>query len=104
MARGELSAQQAAGQLGGLMSAMAFGVVNGVMASGNAAAARREHRAVYDYAAALEHAKAHASDLEAIALEAMGRIADLEAEVARLTAACIQRQEHIEHLKERLHA
>lgn len=104
MARGELTAHQTAGQLGGLMSIMAAGVVGGVVSSANNMAARRKQSAVHSYADALARATDHAAQMEIIALEAMTQIADLEAKVASLTAACAQRQAHIEILKGRVRA
>lgn len=51
------------------------------------------------YVGALDKAKAHARGMEVIAREAVTVIADLEAEVASLRAACAQRHDYIESLK-----
>lgn len=97
--RGELTAHQAAGQLGGLMGGLASVVVNGAMASANALAAAREERQVYAYAEALEKASSHARHMERIATQAISDIVKLETEVASLRAACAQRQAYIDRLK-----
>ena len=89
--------QAAMGNLGGMML-----VAGGVMALANGigdaldavADARRRHA----YGDALSAATAHADQMEYIARTAVTMVAELEAEVASLRAACRQRQQVIDVL------
>ncbi|ANL28679.1 hypothetical protein AMC90_CH02880 [Rhizobium phaseoli] len=66
---------------------------------GIAAAARARYERRYDDA--LSAATSHADTMELLARTSMQMVAELEAEVARLRAACRQRQEVIDVLKAR---
>ena len=83
-------------QLGGLMTVMGVGAVKLTEAAQQAGRQRHEDSIFQAYSDALEAATIHANELEIIATHAVRRVTDLEAECARLRAACIQRQEVIE--------
>lgn len=89
--------QAAMGNLPGMMliASASVGLVN---ALGAAADAARDARYQSAYGVALQHATAHAADMENLARVAVGLVAELEAEVARLSEACMQSQEVIDSL------
>lgn len=91
--------QAAIGNLAGMM-VLGAGAVGLINALGDAAGAReaRYNRAYND---ALGSAANHAAEMEDVARAAIHMVAELEAEVASLRAACRQRQEVIEILKAR---
>lgn len=78
---------------GGVMS-----LTQGLLAGLDAAAEARRHRA---YGDALFAATLHADEMEDLARIAVGIVAELEAEVAQLRAACQQRQQVIDTLRGR---
>lgn len=78
---------------GGVMS-----LTQGLLAGLDAAAEARRHRA---YGDALSAAICHADEMEDLARTAVGLVAELEAEVAQLRAACQQRQQVIDALRAR---
>lgn len=78
---------------GGAMS-LAQGLFDGLDAL---AESRRQHA----YGNALSRAVAHADDMEDLARVAVHAVAELEAEVASLRAACRQRQDYIDRMKAR---
>lgn len=90
----------AMGNAGGMMilAAGGVGLIN-ALGDGLAAAAEARYQARYDDA--LTTAINHSREMEAMAREAMRLLAELEAENARLRAACQQRQEVIDLLKTR---
>lgn len=90
----------AMGNAGGMML-LAAGGVGLINALGDGIAAAREARYAQRYDDALTTAINHASEMEAMAREAMRLLAELEAENACLRAACRQRQEVIAALKAR---
>ncbi|MBP2235343.1 hypothetical protein J2Z31_001835 [Sinorhizobium kostiense] len=81
------------------MAVLAAGAVGLANAIGDGLAAAAEARYNVRYEDALSRAVAHADEMEAMAREAMRLLAKLEAENARLYAACKQRQEVIDLLK-----
>lgn len=81
-----------------LIAGAGVGLINAI---GDAAAAAREARYNHAYGDALASATAHADEMEDLARTAVGMVAELEAEVAGLRAACRQRQEVIDILKSR---
>lgn len=88
------------GNLGGMM-VLAAGGIGLATAIGDSIAAARDARYARRYHDALGAATAHADAMEGLARGAMAIVADLEAEVASLRAACCQRQEYINRLKGR---
>ena len=90
----------AMGNLGGMML-LAAGGVGLANAIGDGIAAARDAHYARRYHDALGAATAHADAMEDLARGAMAIVADLEAEVASLRAACRQRQEYIDRLKGR---
>lgn len=78
-----------------LIAAGAVGLAN---ALGEAADAARRARYAHAYGDALSTARAHAAEMEDLAVAAVRMVAELEAQVASLTAACQQRQETIQVL------
>lgn len=90
----------AIGNMGGMMI-LAAGGVGLANAIGDSIAAARDARYAHRYNDALGAATAHADAMEGLARGAMAVVADLEAEVASLRAACRQRQEYIDRLKGR---
>lgn len=88
----------AVGNLGGMML-LAAGGVGLANAIGDAIGAARDARYARRYDDALGAATAHADTMESIARTAVGMVADLEAEVASLRAACRQRNEVIRALR-----
>lgn len=92
--------QAALGNLAGMMvlGAGAVGLMNAI---GDAADAAREARYNRAYNDALCAATDHAAEMEDVARVAVKMVAELEAEVASLRAACRQRQEVIDILKSR---
>ena len=64
----------------------------------DAAAEARRHRAYGDALSAAVH---HVDEMEDLARTAVGLVAELEAEVAQLRAACQQRQQVIDTLRGR---
>ena len=78
-----------------LIAGGAVGLMNAVNAGLDAA---REARYNHAYVDALSAAKDHAAEMEALAREAVHMIAELEAEVESLRAACRQRQDVIDTL------
>lgn len=91
-------ATNAAVQMTGLMAVVADGVMRMTEAAQEAGRQAREESIFQGYADALQSAKTHAAEMEVIATHAVRRVTDLEAECARLRAACVQRQEVIEAL------
>jgi uncharacterized protein YceH (UPF0502 family) len=85
------------GNLGGMMliGAGAVSLATCILDGLDAAADARRERAYYD---SLGAARAHASEMEAMALAAVRMVAELEAEVAQLREACAQSQEVIDAL------
>lgn len=92
--------QAAVGNLAGMML-IGAGAVSLVNAIGDAADAAREARYNRAYNDALTAAYDHAAEMEDVARVAVRMVAELEAEVASLRAACRQRQEVIDLLKAR---
>lgn len=92
--------QAAIGNFGGMMliAGGAIGLMNAINAGCDAISDARYSRAYND---ALSAATAHAEDMEALARTALGMVAELEAEVDSLRAACRQRQEVIDILTAR---
>ena len=90
----------AMGNAAGMM-VIAAGAVGLANALGDAAAAAREARYNRAYNDALGSAADHAAEMEDVARAAIQMVAELEAEVASLRAACSQRQEVIDILKSR---
>jgi hypothetical protein len=90
----------AMGNAAGMMVLAAAGVgLANAIGDGIAAAARARYEQRYDDA--LSAATNHADNLEGLARTAMTMLAELEAENARLRAACNQRQQVIAALKAR---
>ena len=79
-------------QLSGMMGVVAVGAVQ-------AAGAARQVMIFQGYADALSQAQAYAYEVAAVAEVAVARVSELEAEVARLKAACRQRQEVIDNFR-----
>lgn len=92
--------QAAIGNLGGMML-LGAGAVGLMTAIGDAADAAREALCNRAYNDALTAASDHAAEMEDVARVAVKMVAELEAEVASLRAACRQRQEVIDLLKRR---
>lgn len=92
--------QAAMANLGGMMviGAGAVSLATGILDAIDAANDERRERAYYD---SLGAARAHASEMEAMALTAVRMIADMEAEVAQLREACAQSAEVIDVLMSR---
>ncbi len=90
----------ALGNAAGMM-VIAAGAVGLATGLGDAAAAAREARYNRAYGDALLAASAHADEMEDLARTAVLMVAELEAEVASLRAACRQREEVIDVLKAR---
>lgn len=92
--------QAAMGNLGGMMliAGGAMALANGIGDALDAVADARRRRA---YGDALSAATAHAGEMEDVARTAVVMVAELEAEVASLRAACRQRQEVIDVLAAR---
>ncbi len=92
--------QAAIGNLAGMMviGAGAVSLAQGIFDGLDAARDARFNRAYTD---ALQGARAHASEMESMALVAVRQIAELEAEVLALRKACQQRQDVINVLKAR---
>ncbi|MBB3314638.1 hypothetical protein FHT77_000480 [Rhizobium sp. BK181] len=86
----------AAGML--VLAGAGVGLANAI-GDGLAAAARVRYERRYDDA--LSAATSHAETMEALARTSMEMVAELEADNARLRAACRQRQEVIDILKAR---
>lgn len=86
----------AAGML--VLAGAGVGLANAI-GDGLAAAARARNERRYDDA--LSAATSHADTMEALARTSMKMVAELEADNARLRAACRQRQEVIDVLKAR---
>lgn len=86
------------GNAGGMMvlAAAGVGLANAI---GDAIGAARDARYARRYNDALGAATAHADTMESIARTAVCMVADLEAEVASLRAACRQRNEVIRALR-----
>lgn len=84
----------------GLMS-MAIGTtIQSAMEAGiQAADARLERRAAYEYACDLSEARGRADDLGRVAIRAVRQVASLEAEVRRLRTALSQRQAYIDRVR-----
>lgn len=91
------------GNLGGMMliAGGAMALTNGISDALDAVADARRRRA---YGDALSAATAHAAQMEDIARTAVTMVAELEAEVVSLRAACRQRQQVIEVLAARVRA
>ncbi|MGO4618566.1 hypothetical protein AB4Z34_01575 [Ensifer sp. 2YAB10] len=81
------------------MMLLAAGGVGLINALGDGIAAAREARYQARYDDALDTAINHANEMTAMARAAMEMLAELEAENARLRAACQQRQAYIDRLK-----
>lgn len=92
--------QAAIGNLAGMML-IGAGAVSLATAIGDAAAAAREARYDRAFNDALTAASDHATEMEDVARVAVKMVAELEAEVLSLRAACRQRQEVIDLLKAR---
>lgn len=92
--------QAAMGNLAGMM-VLGAGTVGLMNAIGDAAASAREGRYNRAYNDALGVAADHAAEMENVARVALRTVAELEAEVASLRAACRQRQEVIDVLMAR---
>lgn len=88
----------AMGNASGMML-LAAGGVGLINALGDGIAAAREARYQARYDDALDTAINHANEMTAMARAAMEMLAELEAENARLRAACQQRQAYIDRLK-----
>lgn len=90
----------AMGNLPGMMliAGATMGLAQGLFDALDGIAEARYQRAHYD---ALGAATAHAADMEDLARAAVLAVAELEAEVASLRAACAQRQDVIDILKAR---
>lgn len=86
--------------LGGMM-VLAAGGVGLANAISDGIAAARDARYAHRYHDALGAATAHGDAMEGLARGAMAIVADLQAEVTSLRAACRQRQEYIDRLKAR---
>ncbi|WP_018858529.1 hypothetical protein [Rhizobium sp. 42MFCr.1] len=90
----------AMGNAAGMMVIAAAGVgLASAIGDGLAAAARARYEQRYDDA--LSAATSHADSMETLARTAMAMLAELEADNARLRAACRQRQEAINVMKAR---
>lgn len=84
----------------GLMSMAIGSTIQGAIESGiQAADARLERCAAYDYACDLAEARGRADDLGRIAIRAVRHVAKLEAEVRQLRKALSQRQAHIDRMR-----
>lgn len=81
-----------------LIAAGAMGLAQGLFDALDGIAEAKYQQAHYD---ALGAATAHAHDMEDLARAAVLAVAELEAEVASLRAACVQRQDVIDILKAR---
>lgn len=92
--------QAAMGNLPGMMliAAGTMGLAQGLFSALDGIAEARYQRAHYD---ALGAATTHAHEMENLARAAVLAVAELEAEVASLRAACAQRQDVIDLLKAR---
>lgn len=88
----------AMGNAGGMM-VLAAGGVGLINAIGDGIAAAREARYAQSYDDALTTAINHAGEMEAMARAAMELLGEMEAENARLRAACQQRQAYIDGMK-----
>lgn len=89
-----------AGRAAGELALLAAGVVGSLAdahaAGKQAAEARAERRAAYQYACELAEARGRADDLGRVAIRAVRHVASLEAEVRRLRTALEQRQAFID--------
>ncbi len=86
-------------QLSGMMGVVAVGAVQAAGAARQVMLERREASIFQGYADALSQAQAYAYEVAAVAEVAVARVSELEAEVARLKAACRQRQEVIDNFR-----
>lgn len=82
-----------------VVAASAASLASCINAELDAARERRHHAA---YGDALARASAHAAQMEQMARLAIEHVAQLDAQVKALTAACAQRQGCIDRLKARL--
>lgn len=80
-------------------TAIAETIGDAMEAGREAAEARRERLAAYEYACDLAEARSRAGDLGLIAIRAVEKVAALEAEVRRLKTALAQRQAHIDRMR-----
>lgn len=92
--------QAAIGNLSGMMvlGAGAVSLATGLFDALDAANAARRERAYYD---SLGAARAHAAEMEAMALAAVRMVAELECEVSQLRQACAQSHDVIDVLMSR---
>lgn len=94
-------AGRAAGELALLTTVLVSAAADAHVAGRQAAEARAERRAAYQYACELAEARGRADDLGRVAIRAVRHVASLEAEVHRLRTALAQRQAHIDRLRVR---
>jgi vacuolar-type H+-ATPase subunit F/Vma7 len=83
----------------GMAAVMAVGAMNMVDGMRAAGAQVREAYVHQSYADALTQAQNYAYEVAAIAEAAVARVAELQAEVASLRAACRQRQQIIDSFR-----
>ena len=91
-------ATAASSQMTGLMAVVAAGAMHAVDSMRHASAEARETSLFQAYADALTEAQTYANEVAFFAESAVKRVRELEAEVARLTAACRQRQAVIDNM------
>lgn len=86
-------------ELGLLTAGIVSSLADAHSAGVQAANARLERRAAYQYACDLAEARGRADDLGRVAIRAVRHVASLEAEVRRLKTALAQRQAHIDRTR-----
>lgn len=92
-------ASAASSQMTGMAAVAAAGVMNMVDGMRRAGAEAREASVVQGYADALHEAQTYGYEMAYFAEAAVKRVKELEAEVARLTNACRQRQAVIDAMR-----
>jgi hypothetical protein len=92
-------ASAASAQITGMFGVVAAGAMHMVDGMRAAGAQAREASVHQSYADALSEAQAYAYEVAAIAEAAVARVNELQAENARLKAACRQRQQVIDSFR-----
>ena len=89
----------ASAQMSGLMAVVGVGAMRAADAAREVMLERRQASVFQGYADALSEAQAYAYEVAGIAEAAVARVTELEAENARLKAACRQRQAVIDGMR-----